>query len=126
MNAMELGAKLVQMVNTGREGESAFVEDYYADNIVSIEGGGDDSGIPARLEGIDAIRGKHNWWYDNNEVHGTEAVGPYVGHRDDQFVVKFVLDTTPRGGERLQMEEVGLFTIENGKIVQEEYLYLST
>ena len=124
MGALEVGQKLVEAVNAGRDSEHAFVNDYYADDIVSIEGGGDDSGIPPRLEGIDAIRGKHEWWYDNNEVHGTEAVGPYVGHRDDQFVIKFALDATPKDGERNTMNEVGLFTVKDDKIIQEEYLYL--
>ena len=53
---------------------ASFLTDYYDDNVVSIEGGGDGaegSGPPPRMEGIDAIRGKHEWWYDNNEVHAT-------------------------------------------------------
>ena len=123
MGAMEIGQKLVEMVNQGREGEAEFVAQCYADAIVSIEGSGSDE-MPARMEGIEAIRGKHEWWYNNNDVHGTVAEGPYVGHREDQFVIKFVMDMTPNDGERTQMTEVGLFTTKNDKIIQEEYLYL--
>ena len=123
MSALEVGQKMIEMVNRGRDGEAAFVAEFYADDIVSIEGQGSEE-MPARLEGIEAIRGKHEWWYANNEVHSTAAEGPYVGHRDDQFVVKFVLDSTPKGGERGQMTEVGLFTVKDGKVAQEEYLYL--
>ena len=124
MSVVELGQKMIEMVNSGREGEAAFVDQFYAENIVSIEGGGDDeSGIPARMEGVDAIKGKHAWWYDNNEVHETAAEGPYCGHRDDQFVIRFTMDLTPKDGERMQMDEVGLYTVADGKIVQEEYLY---
>ncbi|MGE0624324.1 MAG: SnoaL-like domain-containing protein [Pseudomonadales bacterium] len=123
MGALEVGQKMVELVNQGRNGEQAFVRDYYAKNIVSIEGQGSEE-MPARLEGIDAIHGKHDWWYANNTVHGTTAEGPFVGHRDDQFVVRFTMDITPTGGERSQMTEVGLFTVKNDKIVQEEYLYL--
>ena len=123
MGALEVGQKMVELVNQGREGEEAFVAEFYADDIVSIEGQGTDE-MPARIEGIDAIRGKHEWWYANNEVHGTSAEGPYVGNRDDQFVVRFTLDATPKGGERNQMTEVGLYTVKDDKIVQEEYLYL--
>lgn len=125
MTAMDIGQKMVEMVNGGRDSEREFVHAYYDDGIVSIEGGGDDSGIPQRMEGLEAILGKHDWFYDNNEVHGTIATGPYMGHRDDQFVVRFNLDMTSKdSGERGQMEEVGLYTVANGKIVQEEYLYL--
>jgi hypothetical protein len=123
MGALEVGQKLVEMVNSGRDGEAGFVNGYYSDDIVSIEGGGSEE-MPARMEGIDAIRGKHAWWYDNNEVHGTTVEGPYIGNRDDQFVAKFVLDSTPKGGERTQMAEVAIFTVKDDKIVQEEYLYL--
>jgi hypothetical protein len=114
---------MVEMVNRGRDGEAAFVAEFYADDIVSIEGQGSEE-MPAWSAGIEAIRGKHEWWYANNEVHSTAAEGPYVGHRDDQFVVRFVLDSTPKGGERGQMTEVGLFTVKGGKVAQEEYLYL--
>jgi hypothetical protein len=35
------------------------------------------------------------------------------------------MDVTPKAsGERVQMREVGLYTIAGGKIVQEEFLYL--
>ena len=122
MSALEVGQALVEMVAKGRESEQEFVAQYYSDEIVSIEGQGSDE-MPARLEGIEAIKGKHDWWYDNNEVHGTAVEGPYVGHREDQFVVKFILDMTPTDGERTQMEEVAIFTVKDDKIVQEEYLY---
>ena len=124
MSVMEVGLKMVELVNQGREGEAAFVRDYYADDVVSIEGGDLSEEMPARIEGIDAVKGKHEWWYANNEVHGTQAEGPFVGHRDDQFAIRFTLDATPKGGERNQMTEVGLFTVKDDRIVQEEYLYL--
>ncbi len=123
MNALEVGTKMVEMVNKGRESEWQFVVDYYAPSIVSIEGGGSDE-MPARIEGKDAIKGKHDWWYANNDVHGTRATGPYCGNRDDQFVVRFEMEMTPKGGERTKMDEVALYTVKDGQIVQEEYLYL--
>ncbi len=124
MGAMEVGQKLVEMVSKGRDGEAEFVAGYYAADVVSIEGGDGSEEMPSRLEGIDAIKGKHQWWYDNNEVHGTTAIDPYIGHREDQFVIRFHMDITPNEGERMQMEEVALFTVKDDKIIQEEYLYL--
>jgi hypothetical protein len=123
MGVMEIGQAMVTMVNAGRESEQAFVNQYYATDIISIEGQGSDD-MPGKLEGIDAIRGKHEWWYDNNEVHGTTVEGPYIGHREDQFVMKFTMDITPTDGERSQMQETAIFTVKGEKIVQEEYLYL--
>jgi len=123
MNILDLGKKMVEQVNLGREGEQQFVNEYYAEDIVSIEGMGSDESH-GRLEGIEAIREKHNWWYDNNEVHNTLASGPYIGHRNDQFIIRFVLDMTPNNGERMSMDEVATFTVTDGKISEEEYLYL--
>ena len=123
MSILDLGKKMVESVNAGRESEQQFVDEFYSEDIVSIEGLGTDESH-GQLEGIEAIRNKHNWWYDNNDVHGTEATGPYIGHRDDQFILRFVMDMTPKGGERMQMDEVATFTVEDGKIVEEEYLYL--
>jgi hypothetical protein len=27
--------------------------------------------MPARIDGLDAIKGKNEWWFGNNEVHST-------------------------------------------------------
>ncbi len=121
MSIQEIGAQLVALCNAGKDHEA--VDQLYDEKIVSIEGQGSEE-MPARMEGIEAIRGKHTWWYDNNEVHETKAFGPYCGHRDDQFIVRHWMDITPKqSGERLQMDEVALYTVKNGKIVQEEFLY---
>jgi hypothetical protein len=121
--AIDVGTQLVNLVQEGKDHEA--VNTLYDQNIVSIEGQGSDA-MPARIEGIEAIRGKHQWWYDNHEVHSTVATGPFIGHREDQFVVKFDMDTTFKpSGERQQMSEVGLFTVKDGKVVQEEFLYLN-
>ncbi len=123
MGALEVGKKMVEMVNQGRAGEQAFVKAFYAENIVSIEGQGSED-MPMKMEGIAAIHGKHNWWYDNNTVHGVAVEGPFVGHRPDQFVLRLEMDITPKGGARMSMIEVGLYTVASEKVVQEEYLYL--
>jgi hypothetical protein len=112
----------VSLCNDGKEEQA--VEQLYDPGIVSIEGQGTDE-MPARMEGIEAIRQKAQWWFDNHEIHSSTATGPFCGHRDDQFVVQFDMDVTPKAsGERVQMREVGLYTIAGGKIVQEEFLYL--
>lgn len=121
MDVIELGSTLVAMWNSGKATE--FMNEYYADNIVSIEGQSM-GGMPARLEGIDAVRGKADWWESNNDVHAVSSEGPFVGNREDQFVVRFQIDATPKGAERSQMTEVALYTVVDGKIAQEEFLYL--
>lgn len=124
MSALEVGKKLVALCKEDKGMEA--VDTLYSERIVSIEGQ-EGEGMPARMEGIEAIRGKNNWWYDNHEVHSMVPTGPFCGHREDQFVVKFDLDVTFKpSGERSQMSEVALYTVADGKVVQEEFLYLQS
>ena len=42
----------------------------------------------------------------------------------DRFVVGFQYDVTNKpSGKRMKMDEVGLYTVRNGKIVREEFFY---
>ena len=119
--AMEIGQELVKLCNAGNDAEA--VDRFYDEKIVSIEGQ-DTEEMSARMEGIQAIKGKHAWWYDNHEIHSTRAIGPFCGARADQFAVLFEMDVTNKpSGQRSQMSEVALYTVSSGKIVQEEFLY---
>ena len=123
MSAIEIGKRLVELCNAGKSLEA--VDTLYDEKIVSIEGQGSDA-IPARMEGIEAVRGKSVWWLENHEVHSSTAAGPFCGHRDDQFVVKFEMDVTDKSNAtRMQMSEVGIYTIAGDKVIQEEFLYLT-
>ena len=124
MSALEIGQKLIAAAAGGRQAEHDFVMDYYAEDVVSVEGSASDE-MPARFEGRDAVLGKHEWWFSNHDVHGTTGEGPFIGNREDQFVIRFSMDLTPNGGERMTIEEVGIFTRAGDKIAQEEYLYLT-
>ncbi len=122
MSALEIGKRLVALSQADKGLEA--VDTLYDEKIVSIEGQGTDE-MPARMEGIEAVRGKSVWWYDNHEVHSSSAVGPFCGHREDQFAVLFEIDVTFKPtGERSRMSEVALYTVANDKVVQEEFLYL--
>ncbi len=122
MNAMEIGKRLVAHANAHRS--DLAVDELYDEHIVSIEPATPDGTTPNSVQGIDAIRAKHAAWFDANTVHGEAAEGPYVGHEADKFAVRFNVDLTPKGGERVQLEEMGVYTVLDGKIVKEEYFYL--
>ena len=75
-----------------------------------------------RMSGLDAIRGKNEWWFANNEVHNAKVNGPFVG--EDQFAVEYAFETTFRPtGQRSQMSELALYTVKDGKIVTEQFFY---
>jgi SnoaL-like polyketide cyclase. len=79
-------------------------------------------GPMARLQGREAVLEKHVWWEKTFEVHGGTVEGPWV--HGDQFVVGFTLDATNREtGERSQMSEMALYTVRDGKVVDERFFY---
>ena len=94
-------------------------EKYWADDVVSLE---PMPGDMARAEGIDALRAKGEWWYGAHDVHSVDVSGPSVN--GNQFTVGFVMDITEKAtGTRMQMEETGLYTVADGKIVEERFFY---
>lgn len=111
--------ELVTMCRAGRNMDA--VNKLYSPNIVSIEPVGTET-MPARMSGLDAIRGKNEWWFANNEVHNAKVNGPFVG--EDQFAVEYAFETTFRPtGQRSQMSELALYTVKDGKIVTEQFFY---
>lgn len=100
-----------------KQGEfTAAGEKYWADNVRSIEAMGD---APV-AEGKDAARGKGEWWNANHEIHSTEVGGPYVN--GDQFIVRFTMEVTIKAnGQRVHMDETALYTVKDGKIVEERF-----
>jgi ketosteroid isomerase-like protein len=99
----------------GREAADRF----WADDVVSIE---PMDGPMARLEGREAVLGKHAWWDGAFEVHGGSVEGPFV--HGDQFALRFALDATDRkSGVRESMREIGLYTVRAGKVVEERFFY---
>lgn len=91
---------------------------YFADDVVSLE---PMEGEMARLQGKAAVIGKGEWWTANHEVHEAEVEGPYV--HGDRFIVRYKMEVTPKGGERQAMDETGLYTVRDGKIVEEQFFF---
>ena len=121
-STMEIGKKLVELCRQHKERE--VFDTLYSPAIVSIEAGAPPPQSP-RMEGIAAVRGKAEWWFGNHEVHSAKCEGPWP--HGDRFIVRFTYDVTqkagPMAGKRFTMDEAGLYTVKDGKIVQEEFFY---
>jgi ketosteroid isomerase-like protein len=117
MRTREIAEDVVAMSNAGNlDGIGA---KYWADAIVSIE---DMAGPMARLEGRQAVEAKGAWWNGAHEVHSVETHGPFVN--GDQFAVRWVMDVTQKeSGNRITMDEMALYTVKDGKIVEERFFY---
>jgi len=111
--------ELVELCRSGRNLDA--IKKLYSPKIHSIEPVGSET-MPAEMTGIEAIRGKNEWWFANNEIHSNKVHGPFVG--DDQFVVQYEWDATFKPtGQRMAMTELALYTVKDGKIVREQFYY---
>lgn len=111
--------ELVALCRQGRNLDA--VNKLYSPKIVSIESVGTPE-MPAEMTGIEAVRQKHHWWDENNEVHGAEVNGPFIG--ENQFAVQHTYETTFKPtGQRSRFTEMALYTVKDGKIVREQFFY---
>lgn len=117
MTITEIAKDFTELLKQGDHQGAA--EKCNADDVASYEAM---EGPMAVSRGKEALKQKNQWWQENNEVHGGSVEGPYVN--GDQFAVRFKFDITPKAtGERATMDEVGLYTVKNGKITEERFYY---
>ncbi len=99
------------------------LNELYDENAISVEAAimpGEES---AETKGLDAIRAKHEWWNNTFEVNSADAQGPFL-HGNNRFGVIFSFDATNKEtGDRESMTELGIYTVENDKIIREEFFY---
>ena len=120
MNTEEVARKVVEL--TRKQSWKEALESLYSKDIVSVEARANESGSP-ETRGIDGVRDKVDWWLDSMETHSVKVHGPFVAH--DRFVVQYDIDVTDKNSKkRMQISEVGVYTVKDGKIVREEFLPL--
>lgn len=121
-DTFDIGRQLVSLCREGKNLDA--VNSLYAKDAVSVEAQGDEK-MPARTQGIDAIRKKNKWFLENHEIHSAEVNGPWP--HGDQFIVQMSMDITPHAGpmsgKRIHMDEAALYTVRDGKIVEEAFFY---
>ena len=119
MTTQEIGKRYVALCQAGKN--EVCLDELYAKDAVSVEAAAM-PGMDKTVKGLDAIRAKSKSWNENNVVHSAEVAGPFPN--DNRFAVRFNFEVTNKpSGRRMKMDEVGLFTVENGKITREEFFY---
>ena len=117
-----IAEELVSLCRAGRNHDA--INTLYSPDILSIESMGNET-MPREMKGIDAIRGKNQWWGENNIIHTATVDGPFVG--EDKFAVYYNYDATFKPtAKRNSMEEMALYTVKDGKIVREQFFYRTT
>lgn len=116
MSTQEIAKDLAAMCADLKFNEAG--EKYWADDVISVEFGGPEPVV----KGKDAVRAKSEWFMGAHDIHKFGVEGPWVN--GEQFVVRFTLDMTVKAnGERMTMDEVGLYTVRDGKVVEERFFF---
>jgi len=119
MAMQEIAKRYVELCQAGKY--EGCLDELYAKDAVSIEAAAQ-PGMDRVVKGLDGIRAKGKSWSESNVVQSAEVMGPFPN--DNRFAVRFTFDVTNKpSGRRMKMDEIGLFTVENGKIAREEFFY---
>ena len=119
MSTLEIANKLVDLCRQGKNLEA--LTTLYSPDAVSVEAIAM-PGSGQSATGLAAIKAKGEWWVANHEVHSAVVTGPWP--HGNRFIVGFNYEVTNKpSGQRMHMEEAALYTVENGKIVREEFFY---
>jgi hypothetical protein len=112
----EIAENFVTWRNNGEAGKLR--TELYSPGIESIEDG--NTTDIGRVKGMEGLQKKGQGLSQQFEVHNIKASDPVVA--DNFFSVKFEIDTTDkRSGERSVLSEIGVYKVEDNKIVKEHY-----
>lgn len=120
MNTQQIAERLVALCREGKY-EEAYDELFDA-NAENIEMPAMANGPLGNAKGLDAIRAKGKAWGEAvEEMHGGSVGEPSVS--GNWFSVPMAMDVTMKGQGRMQMEEMCLYQVRDGKIVREQFFY---
>jgi hypothetical protein len=96
-------------------------EKYFSPDLVSAEPQPGPDGS-REAEGMAAVAKKGAHWHATMDTHAVEVSEPLIA--DQHFVMKYRFDVTEKEtNKRYWMQELAMYTVENGKIVREEFFY---
>lgn len=113
MTTAEIAEAFAELIREGRDREAG--ERFWSEDVTSLE---PVEGDMARLEGAEAIRRKLDWWESTFRVIEAETRGPYL--HGDRFALWFRVKAEGPEGVT-EMEEIGLYTVRDGRVVEERF-----
>jgi len=114
MSLRSLATQFVDLCNQGKNFD--VMRSLYAPNIVSVEGDG------SQTMGQQQVIRKSEVWAANNTIHSERVRGPY--YNGPRFAVHYTFEVTRKdSGEKVTLEEVGVYTVELDRIIREEFFY---
>lgn len=118
MNTEQVAKRLVDLCRQGMY--EAAQDELYSKDAVSVEMEGS-QGI-GDAKGLEAIREKGRQFNAMVEaVHGGSVGDPIV--QGNWFAVTMTMDATMKGRGRVNMQEICVYQVRDGKIVREQFFY---
>ena len=118
MNTEQVAKRLVELCREGKYEEAQ--DQLYSKGAVSVEMEGS-QGL-GNAKGLDAIREKGKQFNAMVEaVHGGSVGDPIVV--GNWFAVTMTMDATMKGRGRVNMQEICVYQVKDGKIVREQFFY---
>ncbi|MCB0620868.1 MAG: nuclear transport factor 2 family protein [Saprospiraceae bacterium] len=117
MTVKQVADRLVELCRQGQFDTAQ--NELYAEDALSIE----PEGAPDReVRGLAAIRKKGEEFNNmTEEVHGITVSDPVVA--DNFFSIMMDIDMTMKGAGRMNMAEVAVYEVRDGKVVKEQFFY---
>jgi SnoaL-like domain len=117
MTTVEIANRLVELCQKG-DFEGAQKE-LYADDAISIEPHGTDD-FSKETKGLDGILEKGRKWAEMiEEYHEMKVSDPLVS--DSSFALTMTMGVTMKGQGRMDMTELCIYHVKDGKIVSEQF-----
>jgi hypothetical protein len=118
MTTQDIANRLYELCVEGKFDQAQ--QELYADNALSIEPVGS-PGLQ-NVQGLDEIIKKgHDFQSSIEEVHGSSVSQPIIA--GNHFALTLIFDATFKGMGRIQMEEVCVYEVKDGKVVKEQFFY---
>lgn len=121
MTTQDVANRYMELEKTGNW--MAIQDELYSSDVVSIEPAHAAAmGMQTITNGLNAIKAKAAAWNAGiEEMHGGYCSEPVVG--GNFFSVAMGMDCTMKGAGRMKMEEIAVFEVKDGKIVQEQFFF---
>lgn len=117
MTTKEVAARFWELAQQGQYDQ--IQDELYADNVRSLEPNEDF--LPS-VQGLDKVREKGKAFNAMVEaMHDGYCTEPAVG--GNYFTCAMGMDITMKGQGRMQMDEVAVYEVKDGKIVTEQFFF---
>ena len=120
MTTKDVASRFQALANEGKF--QAIQDELFSQDAESIEPASGISIGMKNAQGLDAIREKGKLFNEQvEEMHGGYSSDPVVG--GDYFSVAMGMDVTMKGAGRMNLDEIAVYEVKDGKIIKEQFFY---